>query len=306
MKVVIPAAGLGTRFLPATKSQPKEMLPILDRPVIQYVVEEAVAAGADDILIVTGRGKRALEDHFDFSPELEANARYPELDRLAELVRRARIHFVRQREPRGLGDAIGLARHHTGSEPFGVLLGDTINVADPPLLRQLWDRYSSLHHTVLAVEPVPEAKVRDYGIVEGEEVSPGLYRCRRLLEKPDPGATKSRLALTGAYVFTPSIYDAIDRTPPGLRGEIQITDSLALLAESEPVYATTFRGERFDIGNRELWLNANLEFAFRDPAYRDALRLAMERLLSRPAALPRKSSPRRGVRRRPRTEHHEH
>ncbi len=303
MKVVIPAAGLGTRFLPATKSQPKEMLPVLDRPVIQYVVEEAVASGADDILIVTGRGKRALEDHFDFSPEFETKTRYPELDRLGELVRRARIHFVRQREPRGLGDAIGLARHHTGSEPFGVLLGDTINVGDPPLLRQLWDRYTSLHRTVLAVETVPEERVRDYGIVEGEELSPGLFRCRRLLEKPEPTATKSRLALTGAYVLTPSIYPAIDRTPPGLRGEIQITDALALLAEGEPVYASTFRGERFDIGNRELWLNANLEFAYRDPAYRAALRATMERLLSAGPVVDRASAPRRAPRRR-RTEHH--
>lgn len=279
MKVVIPAAGLGTRFLPATKSQPKEMLPVVDRPIIQYVVEEAVASGADDILIVTGRGKRALEDHFDLSPEFDTSRRFPEMEQLSELVRRARIHFVRQREPRGLADAIGLARFHTGREPFGVLLGDTINVCEPPLLRQLWDRYEQLHSTVLAVEPVLPEKVRDYGVVEGEEVSAGLYRCRRLLEKPEPTATPSRLGITGAYVLTPDIFAAIDRTVPDVRGELQITDALEILARESSVYATTFRGTRFDIGDRYLWLRANLEFAYRIPAYRAQLRPLMEQLL---------------------------
>ncbi len=279
MKVVIPAAGLGTRFLPATKSQPKEMLPVVDRPIIQYVVEEAVASGADDILIVTGRGKRALEDHFDYNPEFEGSAKYPEMQHLADLGRQARIHFVRQREPRGLADAIGLARHHTGSEPFGVLLGDTINVCEPPLLRQLWDRYEKLHATVLAVEEVPDEKVRDYGIVEGEEESSGLYRCRRLLEKPASSQTPSRLGITGAYVFTPAIYAAIDRTVPDVRGELQITDALQILADQQSVYASTFRGIRYDIGDRFLWLRANLEFAYSDPEHRVKLRPILERLL---------------------------
>jgi UTP--glucose-1-phosphate uridylyltransferase len=279
MKVVIPAAGLGTRFLPATKSQPKEMLPVLDRPIIQYVVEEAVASGADDILIVTGRGKRALEDHFDHSPEFDVSGRYPEMQSLADLVSHARIHFVRQREPRGLADAIGLARQHTGTEPFGVLLGDTINVCEPPLLRQLWDRYDRLHATVMAVEQVSTEKVRDYGIVEGEEESPGVVRCQRLLEKPDPSETRSRLGITGAYVFTPEIYDAIDRTTPDRRGELQITDALQVLTKDEPVYATTFLGTRYDIGDRFLWLRANLEFAYLVPEHRARLRPILERLL---------------------------
>lgn len=287
MKVVIPAAGLGTRFLPATKSQPKEMLPVVDRPIIQYVVEEAVASGADDILIVTGRGKRALEDHFDHLPEFEVASRPPEMEQLAELIRKAQIHFVRQREPKGLGDAIGLARFHTGRDPFGVLLGDTINVADPPLLRQLWDRYEALHAPVLAVEEVPEEKVRDYGIVEGREVSPGLYRCDRLLEKPEPSDTPSRLGITGAYVLTPSIYPAIDRTRPGRRGEVQITDALELLATEEPVFASTFRGVRYDIGDRYLWLRANLEFAFRQPEHRERLRPVLERLLAESPTAPK-------------------
>jgi UTP--glucose-1-phosphate uridylyltransferase len=291
MKVVIPAAGLGTRFLPATKSQPKEMLPVLDRPIIQYVVEEAVASGADDILIITGRGKRALEDHFDHSPEFEVPGKYPEVKHLADLMKQVRLHFVRQREPRGLADAIGLARHHTGSEPFGVLLGDTINVCDPPLLRQLWKRYDQLHATVIAVEEVPAEKVRDYGVVEGDEQSPGLYRCRRLLEKPQSTETRSRLGITGAYLFTPEIYAAIDATEPDTHGELQITDALQLLANRQPVYATTFQGARHDIGDRFLWLKANLEFAFRDADYRAKLRPVLEQLLAGPAPARRRPAP---------------
>ncbi|MGA8711062.1 MAG: UTP--glucose-1-phosphate uridylyltransferase [Thermoplasmata archaeon] len=282
MKVVIPAAGLGTRFLPVTKSQPKEMLPVLDRPVIQYVVEEAVASGADDILIVTGRGKRALEDHFDLSPEFDSTGRYPELQRLSALTRQARIHFVRQREPLGLADAIGLARHHTGSEPFGVLLGDTINVCEPPLLRQLWTRFEALHATVIAVEEVAPDKTRDYGIVEGREESAGLYRCTRLIEKPRPEETSSRLGITGAYVFSPEIYSAIDRTSPDSRGELQITDALETLAKERPVYASTFRGTRYDIGDRMLWLQTNVEFALASPEYGARMRGFLEHLMRGP------------------------
>ena len=289
MKVVIPAAGLGTRFLPATKSQPKEMLPVLDRPVIQYVVEEAVTSGADDILIVTGRGKRALEDHFDLSPEFDVPDKFPEVQRLTELVRRTRIHFVRQREPLGLADAISLARHHTGHEPFGVLLGDTLNVCDPPLLGQLWHRYQPRKAPWLAVEQVSDEKVRDYGIVEGEEISPGEYRCRRLLEKPLASQTSSRIGITGAYVFTPEIYAAIDATAPDARGELQITDALQLLADRATVYATTFRGVRYDIGDRFLWLKANLEFAMRDPVYAEKLRPVLQTLVRARRGSPRSS-----------------
>ncbi len=272
MKVVIPAAGLGTRFLPATKSQPKEMLPVVDRPIIQYVVEEAVAAGADDILIITGRGKRALEDHFDLNPELGALGDRPEMRYLDELSQRAKIHFVRQREPKGLADAIGLARHHTGSEAFGVLLGDTINVCNPPLLRQLWEHHERLKGPVLAVEPVAEEKVKDYGIVEGDEIRPGIIRCRRLVEKPGPGVTTSRMGITGAYVLTKEIYGAINATKPGFSGELQITDALQLLSERIPVFAATFAGARYDIGDRYLWLRTNIEFALKDPELARRLR----------------------------------
>lgn len=279
MKVVIPSAGLGTRFLPATKSQPKEMLPIVDRPIIQYVVQEAANSGADDILIITGRGKRALEDHFDYSPEFNHANGLPGMRELAELALTVRIHFVRQREPKGLADAIGLAKHHTGSEPFGVLLGDTINLCHPPLLRQLWDHYETLRAPVLAVEPVPESKVGDYGIVEGTEIRPGLFRCDRLIEKPDPRTTTSRLGITGAYVLTPEIYPAIKETKPGYNGETQLTDALQLLSDSTPIYAARFLGTRYDIGDRYLWLKTNLEFAFRDPELRRQLEQFIRELM---------------------------
>lgn len=278
MKVVIPAAGLGIRFLAATKSQPKEMLPVVDRPIIQYVVEEAVASGADDILIVTGRGKRALEDHFDHSPELTKWSQRPELRQLDELSQKARLHFVRQREPKGLADAIRCARHHTGSEAFGVLLGDTINVCEPPLLRQLWSQYERHHAPILAVEPVADEKVGDYGIIAGPEVEPGLFRCERLVEKPALADAPSRLGITGAYVLTPDIYAAIDRTEPGANGEVQLTDALQLLSQEHPIYAATFSGTRYDIGDRYLWLKTNLEFAMRSPELRDRLRPVLRSL----------------------------
>jgi len=281
MKVVIPAAGQGTRFLPATKIQPKEMLPMVDRPIIQYVVEEAVASGADDSLIVSGRGKRALEDHFDLNPELAKWNDRPELRELDELSRKARIHFVRQREPKGLANAIGCARHHVGSEPFGVLLGDTINVCEPPLLKQLWTRFERHHAPVLAVEHVPDEKVGDYGIVAGPEIEAGLYRCETLVEKPTLEAAPSRLGITGAYVLTPDIFSAIDRTEPGRNGEVQLTDALQLLARERPVLAATFEGTRYDIGDLFLWLRTNVEFGLRTPGLRDRLRPALESLLKK-------------------------
>jgi len=278
MKVVIPAAGLGLRFLPATKSQPKEMLPVVDRPIIQYVVEEAVASGADDILIITGRAKRSIEDHFDVNPELSKWSSTSELRALEEIGRAAGIHYVRQGEPRGLGDAIARARHHIGNEPFGVLLGDTINVCDPPLLRQLWNIYLEFGRSVVAVEPVATEKVCDYGIIEGKSVRPGLYQCERLLEKPKPEETPSRLGITGAYVFTPGIFDALAVTKPGHGGEIQLTDAIAILAEREPVFASEFQGTRYDIGDRFLWLKTNLEFASRDPTLRAKLAPLLKQL----------------------------
>jgi UTP--glucose-1-phosphate uridylyltransferase len=281
MKVVIPAAGLGTRFLPATKSQPKEMLPVVDRPIIQYVVEEAVDSGADDILIVTGRGKRALEDHFDHNPDLRAMVERPELRSLDELSRKARIHFVRQREPRGLADAISCARQHTGSDAFGVLLGDTIHVCDPPLLRQLWRRYEKYRAPILAIERVPDEKVGDYGIISGPEIETGLFRCEKLVEKPSLAAAPGRLGITGAYVLTSDIYPAIDRTKPGVNGEVQLTDALQLMAQESTVLASTFTGTRYDIGDRYLWLKTNLEFAMRDAELGARLQPLLEGLVAK-------------------------
>ncbi len=282
MKVVIPAAGQGTRFLPATKSMPKEMLPVLDRPVIQYVVEEAVASGADDITIITGRGKRALEDHFDHNPELAKYNDLPAMRGLEHLAERTTIHFVRQRSPRGLADAVACAAKHVGDEPFGVLLGDTINLCEPPLLRQLWDRFEELgsRSSVLAVETVPDSKVSDYGIIAGPQVRPGVFEVKQLVEKPTLAKAPSRLGITGAYVLTPAVFEAIRSTPPGRNDEVQLTDALDRLREREKVYAVTFQGVRYDIGDRFLWLRTNMEFALRDPELRDRLRPYLKELLA--------------------------
>lgn len=273
MKVVIPAAGLGRRFLPATKSMPKEMLPVVDRPVIHYVVQEAVDAGASDIVIITGRGKRAVEDYFDHNPDLGPIGQAPELEELERLTDRVSIFFVRQRQPRGLADAVYCARHHVGAEPFGVLLGDTINVCDPPLLRQLHQRFVELGgaSSVIAVETVPTEKVADYGIVAGPEVAPGVFQVEQMVEKPKPEEAPSRLGITGAYFLTPTIFDAIAKTAPDRRGEVQLTSALDHLRQKEKLYAVTFSGKRYDIGDRKIWLRTNLEFALRDPQLRPAV-----------------------------------
>jgi UTP--glucose-1-phosphate uridylyltransferase len=284
MKVVIPAAGLGTRFLPATKSMPKEMLPVVDRPVIQYVVEEAIASGADDIVIVTGRSKRAVEDHFDHNPELDAYGNLPGIRELDELSRGATLYYVRQRHARGLADAIACAERHVGREPFGVLLGDTIHDCTPPLLAQLRTHFIHLGgaSSVIAVEPVTESKIGDYGIVGGPEVAPGVIEVEQLVEKPSVADAPSRLGITGAYYLTPGIFDAIRRTAPGRNGEVQLTDALARLRATEKVYAVTFRGVRYDIGDRFLWLKTNLEFALRDPDLRARLLPSLRAAISGP------------------------
>jgi UTP--glucose-1-phosphate uridylyltransferase len=257
MRVVIPAAGAGTRFLPQTRAMPKEMLPIVSKPVIEYVVEEAIASGAKDILIVTGYAKRAIEDHFDLGEDLGA-----------------RIHYIRQKHPQGLGAAIALAQSFTDGEPFGVLLGDTIHECSRPILSQLRKATVS-GATCVAVEKVPDDKVKDYGIVEGPEVD-GVVRCTDLIEKPALSATSSRLGLTGAYLLTPDIYGALRHTTPGANGEIQLTDALRVLAHERAVYASRFEGVRYDIGDPAGWLRTNLEFAKRDPALREKLKETVE------------------------------
>ena len=271
-KAVIPAAGMGTRFLPATKSMPKEMLPIIDKPVLQFVVEEAVAAGLRDILIITGRGKRAIENHFDYAPGLETFLQEAAKPELASLVRgigeKANIYFIRQKSQLGLGDAIRLARDHVGSEPFAVLLGDSI-IDSPPEgpsgLRQLLDAHQETGSSVVAVQRVPREWVSRYGIVDGRP-APGredLVRLRELVEKPRPEAAPSDLAIAGRYVFTAGIFPLLERVPKGVGGEIQLTDAMNLLAQEEPVNALLWKARRYDIGNRIEYAKCFIDYALR-------------------------------------------
>ena len=287
-KAVIPAAGMGTRFLPATKSMPKEMLPIVDKPVLQFVIEEAVASGIDDILIVTGRGKRAIENHFDFNPELEAFLASAGKRELIEQVRdigdQAQIHYIRQKEQLGLGDAIRLGRDHMGDQPFAVLLGDTI--IDPPEgqkpgLRQLLDVYEAKQASVVAVHRVPREWVTRYGIVGGEfePTNHDLVRLHQLVEKPAVEQAPSDLAIAGRYVFTPGIFECIDATGRGVGGEIQLTDAMNLLAQRQPMYALAWQAKRYDIGNRVEYAKCFIDFALRRPETAKAVREHLRQIL---------------------------
>ncbi len=284
MKAVIPAAGLGIRFLPLTKEQPKEMLPVVDRPAIHWVVEEAIAAGADDILIVTGREKRAIEDYFDASLRwdhyLKDNANGGPLRHLDELTSKATFHFVRQKEPKGLGDAILQAETHVGSEPFLVILGDTINVADVPVAKQLWDAHVKRQASVIAIEKVRQEKIADYGIVAGKEwLDDRTLKLEDLVEKPKPEDAPSDLGISGTYVLTPSVFRALKATPPGRSGEIQLTDALRILGKSEPVYGYRFAGRRFDIGTKMDWFRASVELTLSHAEYKDAARAFLKELV---------------------------
>lgn len=270
MKAVIPAAGLGTRFLPATKSQPKEMLPVVDKPAIQYVVEEAVASGIDDILIITGRGKRAIEDHFDRAFELEHHLRQSgraellgTLDAITDLSDRGHIHYIRQKEQRGLGDAILCARMHVGNEPFAVLLGDDIIDAPTPCTRQLMEVYAREKCSVIAVERVPRDRIGSYGVLDVSSSDGPIHRIRGLVEKPEPSAAPSGLAIMGRYLLTPAIFECLGRTGPGKHGEVQLTDALCLLLQKERILGLEFEGRRYDIGNKMDWLKATVELALK-------------------------------------------
>ena len=264
-KAVIPAAGLGTRFLPATKAQPKEMLPVVDRPAIQYVVEEAVKAGIDDILIITGRGKRSLEDHFDRSIELEVSLEASgKTDLLAEirgLAELADIHYVRQGEALGLGHAVSVARKHVGDEPFAVLLGDDIMDERSTVLQEMIAAFERRQSSVIAIKRFPREEVRFYGCIEAEEEPDGLMNVRSIVEKPTPEEAPSELAVMGRYVFTPQIFDAIERTEPGVGGEIQLTDAIGVLLAEQPVFGYVFEHGRFDIGKKIDYLRATVELA---------------------------------------------
>ena len=270
MKAVIPAAGLGTRFLPATKAQPKEMLPVYDKPTIQYVVEEAVESGVDDILIITGKGKRPIEDHFDRSFELEHHLKtkgkedyLKEVEYISNL---ADIHFIRQKKQKGLGDAIYCAKKHIGDEPFVVMLGDTITKGTSPCTKQLIEVYEKYGKSAIAVEEVPEEKIERYGIIGGNEVEPGVIDINQLVEKPPRSVAPSNLAIMGRYFLTPDIFDHIENVEPGYGGEIQLTDALAKL---DGIYGKIFVGESYDIGNRVDWLKTSLKFAMEDENSRE-------------------------------------
>lgn len=266
-KAVIPAAGFGTRFLPATKAQPKEMLPIIDTPTIQYVVQECVDSGIEDILIVSGKGKRSIEDHFDRNYELESRIQEREDEtlytQLKHIESMANIHFIRQKELNGLGDAIYHARFHCGNEPFAVLLGDTIIDSIIPVTQQLIDSYEQYGQTVIAVETVPWEKVSRYGIVGGKNLSDKVLQLDELIEKPERNHAPSNLAIAGRYILTPEIFRALEKTPRGKGNEIQLTDALKILLKEEGIVATILEGKRYDIGNKLDYLKTIVDFALK-------------------------------------------
>ena len=269
MKVVIPAAGLGIRFLPATKAQPKEMLPVVDKPAIQYVVEEAVASGITDIIIITGRGKRAIEDHFDKSYELEHKLResgnreaLKEVKRVASM---ADIFYIRQKEQLGLGHAVLCAKKHVGDEPFAVMLGDDIVVNEHPCIGQLVDIFKETESSVVGVERVPKSDVSKYGIIEGKRARDHLYKVTDLVEKPSPEKAPSNLAIIGRYVFTPEIFTYLQRIGPGKNGEYQLTDAMRLLCKDRGLYGLRFEGRRYDIGSKADWIRATMELSMERP-----------------------------------------
>lgn len=281
-KAIIPAAGMGTRFLPATKAQPKEMLPIIDTPVIQYVVQEAIDSGIEDILIISGKGKRAIEDHFDRNLELEQMLENKNDERWLNEIRRisdmASIHFVRQKELNGLGDAITYARQHVGNEPFAVLLGDTIIDSVIPVTQQLVDLYDQYKQTVVAVEKVPRDKVSRYGIVGGEVVSDRIMKLNELVEKPDVETSPSELAIAGRYILTAEVFNALDKIPKGKNNELQLTDAMRFMLQREDIYSYTVEGKRFDIGNKLDYIKTTIEFALKRKEFAEEIKMFMKQL----------------------------
>jgi UTP--glucose-1-phosphate uridylyltransferase len=285
-KAVIPAAGLGTRFLPATKAIPKEMLPIVDVPTIQYVVDEAIASGIEHVILVTGRGKDSIVDHFDRAPELEQFLAEKGKDDLLAMVRaiaeKVEVIAIRQKEPRGLGHAVLAARPAVGDEPFAVLLGDDIFDADPPCTRQLVDVFAARGQAVIALLEVAEEQTSAYGVIKGRPLAPGLHQVEGMVEKPAPGTAPSRLAIMGRYVLPPEIFPMIEQTPPGKGGEIQLTDALDRLRRERGVLGCAFRGTRYDAGDKLGYLKANLEYALKRPELAGKLRAYLKELVGKP------------------------
>ncbi len=277
-KAVIPAAGYGTRFLPATKSSPKEMIPIIDTPVIQYVVEEAVESGITDILMIIGKGKRAIEEHFDRSPILEETLlkkhNLQMLDKIRSISNMANIHFIWQKEMNGLGDAILHARYHVGNEPFAILLGDTLVQGEGgPITKQLIDVYNEHGGSVVALEEVKPERVSRYGIINGTAVSDNVYKANDWIEKPSIEEAPSNLAIASRYIFTHEIFDYLEKTKPGKNNEIQLTDAMREMVKEHPMFGMKFKGKRYDIGDKMGFLKTNIEFGLKDPEISETLKI---------------------------------
>ncbi|MEH7480682.1 UTP--glucose-1-phosphate uridylyltransferase GalU [Neobacillus drentensis] len=282
-KAIIPAAGLGTRFLPATKAMPKEMLPIIDKPTIQYIVEEAVASGIEDIIIVTGKGKRAIEDHFDFAHELEQNllekGKLDLLEKVRYATNLADIHYIRQKEPKGLGHAVWCARNFIGDEPFAVLLGDDIVQSETPCLKQLINIYEETHSSVIGVQSVPDDETHRYGIVEPLDQVGRRYQINNLVEKPKAGTAPSNLAILGRYILTPEIFMFLEQQETGAGGEIQLTDAIQKLNQIQRVFAYDFEGKRYDVGEKSGFVKTTIEFALQEPTLRKEILAFMEEII---------------------------
>lgn len=282
-KAIIPAAGLGTRFLPATKAMPKEMLPIVDKPTIQYIIEEAIESGIEDIIIVTGKGKRAIEDHFDHNFELEQNLIEKEKYDLLEKVKQSseiNIHYIRQKEPKGLGHAIWCARKFIGDEPFAVLLGDDIVVAETPCTKQLIIEYEKHGSSVIGVQSVPDNQTHRYGIIDPREKKGNLYKVNRFVEKPKDGTAPSNLAIMGRYLLTPEIFNLLENQETGAGGEIQLTDAIQRLNKLQPVYAYDFIGNRYDVGEKFGFIKTTIEFALKDIELKEELEEYLKTIVS--------------------------
>lgn len=283
-KAIIPAAGLGTRFLPATKAMPKEMLPIVDKPTIQYIVEEAIASGIEDIIIVTGKGKRAIEDHFDFAPELEQNllekGKTDLLDKVRYSTNLADIHYIRQKEPKGLGHAVWCARNFIGDEPFAVLLGDDIVQSETPCLKQLINIYEETRSSVIGVQTVPDHETHRYGIIDPSVQDGRQYQVKNFVEKPAKGTAPSNLAIMGRYILTPEIFMFLEQQETGAGGEIQLTDAIQKLNQIQRVFAYDFEGKRYDVGEKIGFVKTTIEMALQDQELRAELLTYLDEIMS--------------------------
>ena len=281
-KAVFPAAGLGTRFLPATKASPKEMLPLVDKPLIQYVVEEAVSSGIDQVVVITGRGKRAIEDHFDVAFELEedlkAKGKHKLLSEMQRIANMVTFCYIRQKKALGLGHAVLMAKRVIGDEPFAVLLGDDIIDANVPALQQMMEVYTRYPATILAIQKVPKSQTKHYGIIDGKKIEDGIYLVRDLVEKPSPDEAPSNLAIIGRYILTPEIFQSLENTKPGKGGEIQLTDGIKHLMNKQPIYAYEFQGTRHDAGDKLGFLKATVEFGLKNGEFGDEFRSFLKKL----------------------------